>query len=306
MTQEACARCGAPRAAAATPFCTNCGTPFAASQPSAGAEPPTMMAGGSNPAPAPGWGPPGMQQPPPGMPPQGGQWGPPPGGPMGPGGPGGPGGQWAPGPPNSGGGGGFNARIAIIVGLVVLLLAGGGIAAAVVLGGDDDDDSKSGKDAPTSASEEEFCKQWETLDSLDEDDAEDFEKAKQLFVDLGKLGTPEDMPAEAREGFEVYLDFAKSLDSPEDTARLEDEVTAEQGQKMQAFFVYMAETCTGLSEGDDPIETPTGAPTLDIDPSEFPSFNPSDMPSIDPSDFGLDEDSLRELESQLSELASPR
>jgi len=298
MTQEACARCGAPRAAA-TPFCTNCGTPFTSSEhPAAGSAPTAMAGAGQAPGQAPGqWAQPGG----------GGQWGPPP--------PAGPGGPWGP-PPPGGDSGGNRTKIAVIVGLVVLLLVAGGVAAALVLGGDDDDDdpSASGDDAPSTASVEEFCDIWIELERYDDTD-EGFDQAKAVFEELKELGMPEDAPADAREGFDIYLDWVDQIDSLDEAEELEGQMSQEDQAKVQAFFTYQYETCFDGGEPPsaevpsiDPSDLPSLAPSdlPSFDPSDLPSFDPSDLPTINPSDFGLDEDSLRELESRLSELSSPR
>lgn len=125
--------------------------------------------------------------------------------------------------------------------------------------------SACGGDAPTDASEEEFCdvamdQSW--YEDLGEDDYEGFvDAAKDYAERLEEVGTPEGIPDDAREGFEISVDTAKDLDAgeiedavkeaqeaaeageeaPEDP--LEAELSDEEADNLEAFNTYAAETC---------------------------------------------------------------
>ncbi|TYL55400.1 hypothetical protein FXB39_03395 [Nocardioides sp. BGMRC 2183] len=125
--------------------------------------------------------------------------------------------------------------------------------------------SACGGDAPTDASEAEFCdvamdQSW--YEDLGEDDYEGFvDAAKDYAERLEEVGTPEGIPDDAREGFEISVDTAKDLDAgeiedavkeaqeaaeageeaPEDP--LEAELSDEEADNLEAFNTYAAETC---------------------------------------------------------------
>ncbi|WP_141014885.1 hypothetical protein [Nocardioides sambongensis] len=124
-----------------------------------------------------------------------------------------------------------------------------------------------GGDAPTNASEEEFCdvvmdQSW--YEDLGDDDYEGFvDAAKGYAEDLEEVGTPEGIPDDAREGFTISIDAAKDLDAgeiedavkeareaaeageeaPEDP--LEAEMSDDEADKLAAFNTYASETCAG-------------------------------------------------------------
>ena len=118
-------------------------------------------------------------------------------------------------------------RIALLTtGLVGLNLAApgaGAILTTVLSGGLVACGGPQGADAPTDASVEDFCRTIGDLSTLD---------PEKLVDDLAEVGTPEGIPADAREGFEVMIDEATA-----------DEISdADQG-KVNTFVAYVAETC---------------------------------------------------------------
>lgn len=80
-----------------------------------------------------------------------------------------------------------------------------------------------GADAPTDASVEDFCSTIGDLSTLD---------PEQVVDDLAEVGTPDGIPADAREGFEVMIDEATA-----------DQISEADQDKVNAFVAYMAEAC---------------------------------------------------------------
>lgn len=133
--------------------------------------------------------------------------------------------------------------------------SGLGIAAlALVLAGCGDDSSG----APTDASKDDFCRQYteasyEALEGVDPE-ATEKERAQQIvdaFKDWAKemreVGTPEDMPDDARAAFEDGLEEIEDLDAddldqaePED---LQDELQGDDADEARALSEYVAEHC---------------------------------------------------------------
>lgn len=86
-----------------------------------------------------------------------------------------------------------------------------------------------GADAPTDADVSAFC---EVIGDLTTSDPEE------LVDDLAEVGTPEGIPADARDGFEVMIDEATA-----------DEVSDEDQDKVSALIAYIAETCAEVPAG---------------------------------------------------------
>ena len=120
--------------------------------------------------------------------------------------------------------------------------------------------SACGGGAPTDASEEEFCEVYNAEPDLDEGiaDAEPAEQAEafvdasqKLADDFEEVGTPEGIPEDAREGFEISIDAARDFDQDEVQTALEEEdedffTSAFEGddlEKVEAFEEYASETC---------------------------------------------------------------
>jgi hypothetical protein len=125
------------------------------------------------------------------------------------------------------------------------------------------------EDAPDEASKDDFCGVIE--------DAPIDEKPSQDDVDewvdkLKDTGTPDDIPGDARHGYEVLVDALDDADVDD----LQEDPTFEKAVKdagdradVQQFFVYYASKCQGV---EAPSELPSGVP-------ELPSGLPSDIPS---------------------------
>ncbi len=103
-----------------------------------------------------------------------------------------------------------------------------------------------GGGAPTDASESEFC---DSMQSADESILEQSEKDGDEKVDFGdaideleKTGTPENIPDDAREGFESLIDAMKDLDGDtvDEVSDNNDELDGD-----DEFSDYYTETCAG-------------------------------------------------------------
>ena len=143
-------------------------------------------------------------------------------------------------------------RISLLAALVLLLgfLAGCGNDSS---SGASDEAAGDGG-APTNASVEEFCGAF--IDMIQEagtggadmSDADAVALAKKLANKLQEVGTPEDMPADARKGFELALQ--KINDLPDDATQAEmeaanAELTEEEKGYQKALSDYITEKCMG-------------------------------------------------------------
>lgn len=110
--------------------------------------------------------------------------------------------------------------------LLRLAAVGTALAALSACGGPE------GAAAPKDATVEDFCNVIGDLDVSD---------PSGLVDDMAETGTPEDIPDDARAGFEVMVDEATA-----------DDISAEDQEKVTAFVGYVAATCTGI-----PVPDPT-------------------------------------------------
>lgn len=100
----------------------------------------------------------------------------------------------------------------LATGLLVVLTACGGSSAK-------------GADAPADAKQETFCSIISDIDLSD---------PKSFVDDLAKTGTPAEIPADARAGFEVMIDNATA-----------DKISDGDQEKVNAFVAYFTTTCSG-------------------------------------------------------------
>ena len=130
-----------------------------------------------------------------------------------------------------------------------------------------------GGGAPTDASEKDFCEtQTSLLSDLMPDDMsnpelpsdEEMAKAvKDWGADLEEVGTPEDIPDDARKGFDNVVEQAKEVDasdfSIDELEELEaggKDASAEVKKQAEAFSDYLTETCGNPLENLDLPEMP--------------------------------------------------
>ncbi len=144
-------------------------------------------------------------------------------------------------------------------------------AAVVIAGlslvgcGDDDGGGGGGGgadagDAPDNASTEDFCKVFTdvTSDLSGGGSAdEQADAANEVADKFAETGTPEDMPEDARNGFEVFIGFLADVDADdieafEDADPADDEAFADalgidedEVADVTAFFTFAATACVG-------------------------------------------------------------
>ncbi|MEO9322427.1 hypothetical protein ABFT23_03000 [Nocardioides sp. C4-1] len=140
------------------------------------------------------------------------------------------------------------SRLAALAAPAVLL------ASLTACGGDD------GSDAPDGASKEDFCEAYQAEPALDDIDpdaspreqAEAIVGAVQEATDrLAEVGTPDDIPDDAREGFETIIDVANDLDVDEAEQAIEEQdseyfdnlVTGDDRDKSDAFDEWGDDYC---------------------------------------------------------------
>ncbi len=112
------------------------------------------------------------------------------------------------------------------------------------------DDAAEAQDSPKDATVEEFCAPWVDLitnfsDKEDISDEDAVKLARDTADKLREAGTPKDIPADARKGFELII--KKIDDLPEDASKQEVEdfqkLTDEEQKYSDALFAYLAQTC---------------------------------------------------------------
>ena len=172
-----------------------------------------------------------------------------------------------------------------------LLLAGAALLAGGLTGCGGGGDGDGDADAPST---KEFCGALQDFqdDFADTDPTKDLQgyikDLKAAADKLKSVGTPADMPDDARHGFELFVDQAKKLDENatlQDLENLGEDLSSGDQADGEAFSEWTTKNC--------PLDLPSGLPS--IDPSDLPSIDPSDLPSMDPSD-------LESMMSELSEL----
>lgn len=180
--------------------------------------------------------------------------------------------------------------------------------------------SACGGGAPTDASVEDYCKVtqdeaggeefFKAIEDKDWDKVE--ELVKEQTDEVEEVGTPDDIPDDAREGFEIQLDTIKGLNADDfeeafnensDEDPFEKDLSDDEKKKVDAYTEYESETCDDSGEESDGTDPGVSEPTDSA--TDIPSIDPSDIPSIDPSDVPSDfptELSPEDLESLQSEL----
>lgn len=170
-----------------------------------------------------------------------------------------------------------------------------------------------GSSAPSDASKADFCKAVTAEGDTaavqkavaDKDYDALLDELKKTTDNIEKVGTPENIPDDAREGFEIQLDAINDLKADdikksfEDPENAEDpfaaKVSKDDKKKIEAFEKYQSKECEGT-------EAPSGAGS---DSGSGSSDMPSDMPSM-PTDIPSDllENLPSDLPTDPSELAS--
>lgn len=128
--------------------------------------------------------------------------------------------------------------------------------------GSDSPDSSEGSEEgsadgpPTDATVEEFCGTFLELiekasqQGSDVSDADAIKLVKEAADSLSAVGTPADIPEDARRAFEKAIELINSVPDDATQAEMEsiaDDLTAEQQQDLQALTAYVTQTCMAPS-----------------------------------------------------------
>ncbi len=171
-------------------------------------------------------------------------------------------------------------RVAPVVAPVLLALSLTGC------GGD------SASSSPDDASTEDFCgvllSPPEALSGDDSGKAAD--AAHEWSDELREVGTPAELEADAREGYEVLVDALADVSADDienaDIGDLDGFVSDDDQAKLTSFQLTAVKLCAGSLGDLVPSDLPTDLPT-DF-PTDFPTDLPSDFPSDLLSDFPTD------------------
>lgn len=127
--------------------------------------------------------------------------------------------------------------------------------------------------APTDATEEDYCASYQSLfDDMstmtDATDAEIIAQIKDWATTMEETGTPEEMPEDARAGFETTISLINDLDDDaqqEDFEKIDEDLTDEETAQVDEFDTYTTDTC--------------GSPMDNLEVPEIPTETPSETPS---------------------------
>lgn len=158
----------------------------------------------------------------------------------------------------------------------------------------------SSSSAPDDASKDDFCEAFSGLfegiladvGAGDVSESDSVAAIKDWAADMREVGTPSEMPDQAREGFEVFVEAAEDLDENASLGDLESlggDLSAADQEAGDAFGTWAIENC------------PSALPGLDDLPSDLPTELPSELGSELPSEL---ESLMSELPTDPSELES--
>ncbi|QZY29246.1 hypothetical protein [Nocardioides coralli] len=124
-------------------------------------------------------------------------------------------------------------------------------------GGEGGQDGQGGQAAPDDATQEEFCDAYAGLFSnFGEMDPNDTSAGIRAFQDwaeeMEQVGTPEDIPEDARRGFEVMLDSIAEIDpeaSEEELNRLGEDLSPGDQESGNAFVTWATQECPDAMKG---------------------------------------------------------
>ncbi len=130
-----------------------------------------------------------------------------------------------------------------------------------------------GAGAPTDASEEDYCAGYQSLfDDMstmaDATDAEIIAQIKDWAATMEETGTPEDMPEDARAGFETTMTLINDLDDDaqqEDFEKIDEDLSEDETAQVDEFDTYTTDTCGSPMDNLEVPEIPTETPS---DPSQ--------------------------------------
>jgi hypothetical protein len=136
------------------------------------------------------------------------------------------------------------------------------VAGALSAGCGDDGGSSAGRAeaSPSAATTTEFCTAYNSLydafpAGTQPTDKQAVAAIKDWAEEMTSTGTPQDMPADARKGFDLVtatVDKIQPDDSQAEIQKLSDDLTPDQQAQSQAFGAYATKTC--------PMQAPSQAP----------------------------------------------
>jgi len=145
-----------------------------------------------------------------------------------------------------------------LVAASLILVAGGAVGCG------DDGDGGGGLTSKDAPSTDDFCGALKDFqdDFSEADPTKDLKgyikSLKDAAEKLDDVGTPDDMPDDAKEGFDITIDTIKGLDDEatlEDLAKIGD-VSEDDQKKIDALDDYIAKECPDL-DGDSASESPS-------------------------------------------------
>lgn len=140
------------------------------------------------------------------------------------------------------------------VGVAGLALVLGG---TVACGGDEPPTEPSA--APQDASPEDFCRVYA---DIEDSGGDDLDAAKDAVDRLVEVGTPEDIPDDARSGFETLGELVRQADEQDDLETLGADLGEQVQSDFLAFIGYVTQTCA------DELDLPTEEDLGELDPQQ--------------------------------------
>lgn len=132
---------------------------------------------------------------------------------------------------------------------------------ALVLGGAVACGSDEPSAAPEDASQEDFCQVYADIESGSASGGgDDLDSVKEAVDRLVEVGTPDDIPDEARAGFETLGELVREADDETDLETLGEDLGPEVQGSFVAFLGYVTETCA------DELDLPTADDLGELDP----------------------------------------
>lgn len=128
---------------------------------------------------------------------------------------------------------------------------------ALVLGGATACGSDEPSAAPDDASQEDFCQVYSEIEA---DEGDDLDSAKEAVEQLVEVGTPDDIPDDARAGFETLGELVQEAGDEADLETLGEDLGQEAQGNFLAFIGYVTETCA------DELDLPTEEDLGELDP----------------------------------------
>ncbi|MBF4163713.1 hypothetical protein [Nocardioides acrostichi] len=146
--------------------------------------------------------------------------------------------------------------------------------------------------APDDASTDDFCAVYKDIST--DGDQNDLDAAKKAADRLAEVGTPEDMPDDARKAFEDMISLVQGADSEKDLEEAFADGSTDAGSGLGALGNYLFTTCA------DELGLPSDLPTTI--PSDLPSDLASGLPSDMPTDPEAMQSYLDEQEKELDDM----